>query len=154
VTTTAHDAEAVAPGSDQPSGFALGVGGPTAALLRFLRRFRLPVLALGKQHLYRVMLEGGGFELPLEPPDPHEPNPTGFFTTRFVAAYTRADAEAKAKAHVVREWQGLSLLGHFTKVEEPILTVTESEAIDGWFRSSKGGGFVFFTGSEADQNTP
>ncbi len=136
--------------SGAPIGHVIGIGGFGGAVLRFLRKFQPPAIALRGRSLYRVMLEGGGFELPVDPPDARDPNPTGFFTTRFVAARTRAEAEALAKAHVIREWQGLSLLSHFTGVDEPTLKVSESEAIDGWFKHSKGGGFSFFSGTDEE----
>ena len=131
--------------SDEPIATVIGIGGFGGKLVGFLRRFRLPAIALGRRHLYRVMLEGSGFELPFEPSSPEDRNPTGFLTTRFVAARTRAEAETKARSSVIRDWQGLSLMSHFTGVDEPSLIVTESIAIDGWFRSRSGGGFIFFT---------
>jgi hypothetical protein len=138
------DHEAARGDPDEPVYHVIGVGGFIGALLQFLRWFQRPAVALGGRSLYRVMLEGGGFELPGEPSDPPVPHPAGFYTTRFVAARTRTEAEALAKAHVIAEWQGLSLWSHFTGVEEPTLKVSESGLIDGWFKRSKGQGFTFF----------
>ena len=137
--------------ADKPIAFVIGPSGFIGTFLRFLRRFQLPVVALGRRHMYRVLLEGSGFELPL---DTDDPNPNGFFATRFVAASTRTEAEAFARASVIRDWQGLSLFSHFTGVDEPILTVSESESIEGWFKLHKGGGFAFFTESDTAKEDP
>jgi len=130
---------------DEPVIRAFGASGFVGAVLRFLRWFQWPAVALRGRHLYRVMLEGGGFELPIDPSDPRDPPAIGFYTASFVAARTRLEAEALAKALVVADWQGLSLLGHFTGVDEPTLRVSACEAIDGWFKRSKRQGFVFFS---------
>jgi len=91
--------------------------------------------------LYRVLVQGEGFELPIEGSNDRL---IGFFTTRFVAACSRLEAESLAQLHVVREWQGLSLMSYFTGTDEPCLSVIESEAIEGWFRPNKGQGFSFY----------
>jgi hypothetical protein len=131
-------------GDDEPAASVIGISGILGVLLRFLRKFQLPAVALGKYNLYRIMIQGSGFELPVEAADANEHNPNGFYTTRFVAARSRLEAEALAKTHVLREWQGLSLLGHFSGTNEPQMTVCGSEAIEGWFRLTKGGGFTLY----------
>lgn len=98
-------------------------------------------MAIGKLSMYRVMVEGGGFELPLQNT---KEKCVGFYTTRFVTASSRLEAESKAKAHIVREWQGLSLMSHFTGTEEPLLTVVESSSVEGCVRRSAGLGFSFY----------
>jgi hypothetical protein len=130
---------------DDVVGHVIGVTGFVGAVLRFLGRSRLPAIALRGRSLYRVMLVGRGFELPLEPAGPNDHNPTGFYTTRVVAARSRLEAEALAKAGVVGDWQGSSLLSHFTGVEEPTLTISESVAMDGWFEFHTKSGFAFFS---------
>lgn len=133
---------------DEFAAHVIGVGGFVGALLRFLRWFQLPAVALRGRTLYRVMLEGGGFVLPVDPSDPRDCPAIGFYTASFVAARTRLEAEALAREHVIADWQGLSLLSHFTGVDEPTLRVSECEAIDGWFKRRKRQGFVFFGDDE------
>jgi hypothetical protein len=143
---TTHDES---PPADEGAGedhyYVLGVGGFGGVVLRFLNRFRRPVVALRGRSLWRVMVRGGGFELPVEPTaEGGRENPTGFYTLRYVAASTRLEAEALAKANVLREWQGLSLMGHFTGVDEPVLQAEESVEVEGWFWRNGGKGFTFF----------
>lgn len=146
----ARDDERMDHDPDETVGYVIGVGGWLGALLHFLGGFQRPVVALRGRHLYRVLLEGSGFELPVEGADAEYPNPTGFFTTRFVAAPSRLDAEAAARRRVLAEWQGLSLLDHFTGIDEPVLRVCATEAMDGWFRLRPGRGFSFFHADPAD----
>lgn len=141
------------PVGDNASVSMIGVGGPVGTLLRVLRWFTVPVVAIGRRSMYRVFVQGDGFELPIQHTDDKV---VGFYTTRFVAASSRLEAESKAIVQIVREWQGLSLMSHFTGTEEPCLTVVESNSIDGWLRRSGGQGFSFYgadpVGSEGNAN--
>jgi len=134
------------PTEEGASAFVIGIGGPIGTLLRFLRWFALPVVVVGARGMYRVMIQGEGFVLPIQNTGE---SVVGFYTTRFVSASSRLEAEAKAKLHVIREWQGLSLMSHFTGTEEPCLTVAESSFIDGRFRRNQGQGFSFY-GADLD----
>ena len=129
--------------NDKPIGFVLGGGGALGWILRKLRRFPRFAIALGQRSLYHVRMEGSGFELPVE----GGRNITGFFINRVVAAQTRAEAESKAIAIVLREWQGLSLFSYMTGVDEPRMVIAESHPIEGWF-CRRGDGFIFFSDDE------
>ena len=140
------------PSGDDASISVIGVGGPIGTLLRFLRWFTMPVIAVGRRSMYRVFVQGDGFELLIQDTDDKV---VGFYTTRFVAATSRLEAESKAKNAIVREWQGLSLMSHFTGTETPSLAVVESHSIEGWVRKGSGHGFSFYgpePTSEAAQN--
>lgn len=144
---------ATEPENDETIGSVIGVGGVLGVLLRFLGKFQIPVVALGKRNLYRVMIQGSGFELPVEGSGPDDPNPNGFFTTRFVAASSRSEAEEKAGAHALSDWQGLSLLGHLSGTDEPHMSVCESEAIEGWFRLTRCRGFTLYADEESAETS-
>jgi hypothetical protein len=125
--------------------YAIGdVSGFAGFIQRVLYLFRLPAVARGGRSLWRVMVEGGGFALPVESDDPDYRPPTGFYTVRFVAARTRLEAESKAIAHVLDEWQGVSLYSHFTGVDEPRLRVESCAEVVGRV-IGKGRGFTFFS---------
>ena len=127
------------------SSFEIDLPGVPGALVRLLRRVRVPQIALGSRHLFRVLIKGTGFELDLKQWFPESEVQIGFYSQRFVAARGRAEAEARAKEAVLFEWQGLSLMSGRTGVEAPELEADESEAIQGWFKIDSGGGFMFFS---------
>ena len=127
------------------SNFEIDLPGVRGSLVRLLRRVRTPQIALGRRHLYRVLVKGTGFELDLKQWFPASEVQIGFYSQRFVAARGRTEAEARAKEAVLFEWQGLSFMSGKTGVEVPELEADESEAIHGWFRLSSGGGFTFFS---------
>ncbi len=131
--------------NNETVGSLIRIGGVIGAMLQGFRRFALPSIAVGQKDLYRVLVMGTGFELPVEGTNE---KPIGSFTTRFVPARSRLEAEALAKSCVLREWQGLSLFSHFTGIEEPLLSVCESEAIQGWL-CRKGQGFTFYCADES-----
>jgi hypothetical protein len=72
---------------DEPVGHILTAG----AVVDFLHKFFLPVIALPGRRLYRVVVHGHGFKLPIE-----DDAAIGFYLTRFVAAGTIREAEEKA----------------------------------------------------------
>jgi hypothetical protein len=125
----------------------LGIAGPLGWVLRIFRYFSLPIIAFGGRRLYRVLIEGEGFELPLKSVATY---PTHFFTTRFVPARTALEAETRARKLILLEWNGLSLLSTFTGTDAPCLSVVEAEVIDGWFRWTSGRGFTLFRREKVD----
>jgi hypothetical protein len=124
--------------SDEASGYFLGTGTWRDLLPRIPR----PVLAIGAQQLYRVLIHGSGFSLPLR--DGGE-RIVGFFTTRFVAAANVRDAEIKARSSVLREWKRRGY--EASAGSSPILELEELEVIHSRFRFRSGAGFTFFGAS-------
>jgi len=114
---------------DEPVGWVVRPSGAVPSVIwlirRLVRRVPRPVIALPGRDLYQVLICGRGFALPVEG---ERGEPTGFFTTRFVAARSRQDAESIALSRVRKDWSGWSLLSHLTGVEEPQLAVDETEA--------------------------
>jgi hypothetical protein len=127
--------------SDEPIGHVLGTG-TWRDLLSGIPR---PVLATGAQQLYRVLLHGSGFSLPLR--DGGEPI-VGFFTTRFVAATNVRDAEIKARSSVLREWKRRGYEG--CAGSSPILELEDLEILHSRFRLRSGAGFTFYGASAGD----
>ena len=101
-------------------------------------RIPRPVFAFGSQSLFRVMLHGTAFSLPIADSEPAR----GFFTTFFVAADTIRAAEAKARARVLREW--IRHGADHSSGSHPVLAVEEIEALTVRFRWRSGGGFLFY----------
>jgi hypothetical protein len=127
--------------SDEPIGHVLGTGTWRDLLPRVPR----PVFVVGSQQLYRVLIHGSGFSLPLS--DGGEPI-SGFFTTRFVAASNVRDAEIKARSSVLREWKRG---GYEARADSsPILELEDVEIVHARFRLRSGAGFTFFCGSPED----
>ena len=127
------------PESDEPSYCVFGTGTWRDLFPRIPR----PVLAIGTQQLYRVVIHGTGFSLPL---DGRDESIIGFFTTRFVAAVNVRDAEIKACASVSTEWKQC---GHEACAEcSPLLELEELELVHGRFRLRSGAGFAFYAASE------
>ena len=126
--------------ANEESYFLLGTGSWRDLLPRVPR----PVLAIGSKTLYRVLMEGSDFVLTIDGGDRHL---VGFFTTRFVAARCRREAEKQAMSSVLRDWlrQGLDTRAGGL----PKLTIEESDALRSRFRIRSGGGFAFF-GDEGD----
>jgi hypothetical protein len=118
--------------------YVLGKGNWTDLLPTLPR----PVFALGSKHLYRVMIQGEGFALPVGPGNPA----VGFFTARFVAASNRHDAERFALDLVAREWANR---GYKDAAGEATLTIDGCDALAGHFRLRSGIGFTFY--SESDE---
>jgi hypothetical protein len=125
--------------SDEPVCHPLGTGGWSDLLPRIPR----PVWAVGKQQLYRVLIEGSEFSLPLV--GGGEPM-VGFFTTRFVAAANVRDAEMKARSCVLREWKRRGY--EASAGSSPLLQIDALEPIDSRFRLRSGAGFTFFNAPE------
>ncbi len=100
-----------------------------------------PVFALGSKHLYRVMIHGSGFTLPVNLSNPA----TGFFTARFVAARNRHDAERIALDRVASEWNS-----YRDAAGDATLSVDGSEALAEHFRLRSGIGFTFYSESDED----
>lgn len=119
--------------------FLLGTGTWRDLLPRIPR----PVLALSPKVLYRVLLEGSGFVLPVV----QSARPVvGFFTARFVAARARLEAEETAKSAVLRDWRRQ---GFDTRTSVlPDLRIDNSEALRTHFRLRSGEGFTFFGDSD------
>jgi hypothetical protein len=127
--------------SDEPIGHVLGDGTWRDLLPRIPR----PVLAIGAQQLYRVLIHGSGFSLPLR--GGGEPI-VGFFTTRFVAAANVRDAEIKARSSVLTEWKRRGY--EASAGASPILELEDLEVVHSRFRLRSGAGFTFFAASERD----
>jgi hypothetical protein len=100
-----------------------------------------PVFALGTSDIYRVMVHGSGFKLPLEDGS----SAVGFFTTRYVAASTASDAKQIAAAVVHGEWRGR---GHENAVGSVMLAIEEHAALSERFRLRSATGFVFYAQGE------
>ena len=126
---------------EQPSAYLLGTGTWRDLLPRIPR----PVLAIGSQQLYRVLIHGSGFSLALG--DGSEPI-VGFFTTRFVAAANVRDAETKARTSVLREWKYRGC--EASARASPILELEDLEVTHSRFRFRSGAGFTFFGASARD----
>ncbi len=139
---------------DEPVGWVVRPSGAVPSVIwlirRLVRRVPRPVIALPGRDLYRVLICGRGFALPVEG---ERGEPTGFFTTRFVAARSRQDAESIALSRVRKDWSGWSLLSHLTGVEEPQLAVDETEALVERVRLRRGAGYVFFRDSPESGRT-
>ena len=69
----------------------------------FLTRLSAPVLAVPPKALYRVLLHGHGFELPVEHSEPM----IGFHVTYYVAARSARHAEGLALRRVAERWQSV-----------------------------------------------
>jgi hypothetical protein len=121
--------------STDESYFLLGTGSWRDRLPRVPR----PVLAVGSRMLYRVLVEGSNFVLPL---DGRGSPITGFFTTRFIAARSRAEAETRAHSLVLRDWKRQGFEAQVGGA--PKLTTDKSETLRSRFRLRSGGGFTFF----------
>lgn len=67
----------------------------------FLTRLAFPVLAVPPKALYRVLLRGRGFELPVEQSEPM----VGFYVTYYVPARSADEAGARAVGYVTERWQ-------------------------------------------------
>jgi len=119
--------------------FLLGTGTWRDLLPRMPR----PVFALSPKTLYRVLLEGSSFVLPVV----GSARPiVGFFTVRFVAARARLEAEEKAQFAVLRDWRRQ---GFQTRTGVlPDLRIDSSEALRAHFRLRSGEGFAFFGDSD------
>ena len=99
-----------------------------------------PVLAIGTVKLYRVLMEGSDFFFSF---GGSKSSIVGFFTTHFVAASNICEAERKAQAAAVKDWQRQGFQARTGVL--PTLRIDTSEAIHSRFRLRSGGGFTFFT---------
>jgi len=102
-----------------------------------------PVLALAPKALFRVLVEGSGFMLPVAG---NTRLSTGFFTERFVAARNNSEAETAAQYSVLRAWRRQGFEARTNALPE--LRVDESEVVRACFRLRSAGGFVFFGESD------
>ena len=85
------------PTNAAPIGYVIGRGWAAD----FLTRLAFPVLAVPPRALYRVLLHGRGFELPVE----RSERMVGFYVTYYVAARSAGQAEARAVERVTDRWQ-------------------------------------------------
>src|SRR3989442_1659547 len=85
----------------EPIAWVLGTGTWRDVVRRLVRRIPRPVLALGENELYSVMVHGSGFALPIAGEAPA----IGFYTTRIVAACNAREAERLALSAVEGDWQ-------------------------------------------------
>ena len=127
--------------SEEPVGHVLSTGTWRDLLPRIPR----PVLAIGAQQLYRVLIHGSGFSLML---DGGGELIVGFFTTRFVAATNIRDAEIKARASVLTEWKRRGF--EASAGSAPILELEDLEVVHSRFRLRSAAGFTFFAASAED----
>ena len=97
-----------------------------------------PVFAFRNESVFRVMLHGTGFVLPIADAEPAR----GFVTTFFVAADTIRAAESKARTRVLQEWVRHG--ADRSSGSHPVLEVEEIVALSIRFRWRSGGGFLFY----------
>ena len=121
-----------------------GPGGVAGWILRLLRAYQVPAIALGEKRIFRVLLHGDEFRLPIA----EGKDAIGFYTTRFVASRSKQDAEARARDGVLNDWNGLSLMSHFSGTESPRIAVEEACTIEErvWLRPRQG--FTFYSDEE------
>jgi hypothetical protein len=113
--------------------------------LDFLPTVPRPVFAFGTKQLYRVMIHGSGINLPIG----SDSKASGFYTTRFVAASSKADAGQIAMSRVEVEWtnRGYRDLGGNVTLE-----TDQVDPLIDRFMLRSAMGFTFYTESDADEN--
>ncbi len=104
-----------------------------------------PVFAFGSKNLYRVMIHGSGFVLPIGPGSPA----IGFFTARFVTASTRPEAELVALDRVATEWRKR---GYREAGGEATLSIDSTDVLYERFKLRRGIGFTFYSDSDEDES--
>lgn len=109
-------------------------------LVDFLTRLALPVLAIPPRALYRVVVHGRGFELPVEQSNPV----VGFDVTYYVAARTADDAETRALQRARDRWETF----YAEATGALVVAAAEVEPLPHRFARRSRTGFSFF--SDAD----
>jgi len=123
---------------------------PEYAILKFGWRGRLPklprpVIAIGNQTLWRVLVHGTGFKVET---DPGQPALVGFYATYFVAADSVREASRTAELVARNRWSS-SGAGARAKGDLEV-TIEEIDRINGRFRWRSGFGYAFYTEESAD----
>jgi hypothetical protein len=127
--------------ADEPAGYLLGTG----TWRDWLPAIPRPVLALGTQELYSVLIEGFDFSLSIGGAD----DPViGFFTTRFVAAANIRQAEKTALESVLHEWRCKGFLKLSGTI--PKLHVEKIQLLSDRFLFRSGTGVTFFPDSNEE----
>lgn len=108
----------------------------------FFRKIPLPVLAVGNKEIYRVMVHGKDFVLPIRDSKPG----VGFFTTCFVAARDVRSAKNLALKLTADHWQkwGYEKISGST----PTLEVEEVTVLVSRFRFRRGTGYTFYAAKD------
>lgn len=119
--------------TSEPVGYVVSNGW----LFDFLHRLSIPVLAWPGQSLFRVVLHGHGFVLPVQGLPPR----IGFFTTYFVAARNVRNAEARAKQRLTDRWATF-----YPDAEGELqLEIEDLERLHERFRKRSHHGFAFYS---------
>jgi hypothetical protein len=105
-----------------------------------------PVFALGEKEIYRVMVHGDGFALPIG----NGKCARGFFTTRYVAAATAREAKRIATAYVEADWKRL---GHDDTAGSATIVIEQIAVLGDRFLLRSGGGFSFYSETDEDDDT-
>jgi hypothetical protein len=113
----------------------------------FLPRLPKPVFALGAKELYRALVHGDGFALPVD----GGRSVVGFYTNRFVAAATPQEARRLAITSVQSEWKHR---GYEKRAGQVALTVEELHVLSERFRYRSGSGFTFYSQSAEGDGGP
>jgi hypothetical protein len=106
----------------------------------FLTRLAFPVLAVPPRTLYRVVVHGRGFVLPVEQSDPI----VGFRVTFCVAARTEDDAKKRAMQRARDRWETF----YAEATGELVVAVDEVERLGRRFARRSRTGFSFYGGDD------
>jgi hypothetical protein len=118
--------------NDAPIGYVIGRG----RAADFFTRLALPVLALPPDGLYRVLLHGRGFELPVKQSEPM----VSFLVTYYVAARSKNRAETRAVKRVTERWRNL----YAEARGELVVVAEEVERLPQRFARRSRSGFAFY----------
>ena len=119
--------------NDAPIGHVIGRGWAAD----FLTRLAFPVLAVPPKALYRVLLSGRGFELPVEQSEPM----VGFYVTYYVPARSADQAGARAVGYVTERWQNF-----YSEARGGLgVVVEEVERLPQRFARRARSGFAFYS---------
>ena len=109
-------------------------------LADFLLSLSLPVFAWPGRQLFRVVLHGSGFVLPVD----GRPSSVGFYITYFVAGRDVRSAERKAAERLNERWANV----YDEAAGELIVETEEVERLDDRFMWRSRSGFVFYSSDE------
>ena len=114
--------------------------------LNLLPTIPRPVFALGGKQLYRVMIHGSGINLPIGT----DYKASGFYTTRLVAASSKADAGQIAMNRVEIEWTNRGYR-HFGG--NAALEIDHIDPLIDRFMLRSGMGFTFYPESDEHEDS-
>jgi|SRR5262245_17767809 len=122
----------------EPFGWVIGPTTWRGIVQRLARRYLpSPVIAIGGNDLYSVVVHGTGFSLPIADAAPVD----GFYTTRIVTAPNARDAERRALLAVERDWRRR---GHGSVA----LEIDSIYILEERFRLRSGSGAAFYRSSD------